>query len=118
MRNLKHIHIRVRQWVVWWFYVGIVSGLVAVVNILFRNLTRPQDHVILIVGIAFWAFGGFVCWASDSIHWQELPRPAHPHEDAHAVLLLVSDSTAAVLNRQWQRHDIRDAVLRFHVHHP
>lgn len=118
MEDIKHIHFRVRHWVVWWFYIGIACGLVAVVNVLFRDLTRAQDHVILIAGIAFWALGGFVCWASDSVHWQEPPRPVHPHDEAQPVLLLVSDSTAGVLNRQWQRHDIRDAASHFHVRHP
>lgn len=117
MEKAKHIHLSVRQWVVWWFYIGIIAGVVALVNILFRDLTRSQDHVILVVGIAFWAFGGFVCWASDSVRWQYRP-PSRPPGERHLVQVRVGEFTAAVLDRQWQRHDLRDAVFHSHPHHP
>lgn len=62
-----HVHLRIHHWVLWWMYVGIVCGVVAMVNIFTRNLTRTQDHVILLLGIIFWALGGVVCWATEGI---------------------------------------------------
>jgi hypothetical protein len=64
---MSHIHVHVRRWVLWWSYVGIVCGAVALVNILFRDLTRTQDKVILILGVLHWVLGGIVCWAYDGV---------------------------------------------------
>jgi hypothetical protein len=33
-----HIHLRIHHWVLWWFGVGIVCGVVALVNIFSRDL--------------------------------------------------------------------------------
>lgn len=65
-----HLHVRVRRWVMWWFYVGIVCGAVAIGNILVRDFTRTQDHIILLIGLMHWAVGGAVCWALDGIYVQ------------------------------------------------
>jgi amino acid transporter len=75
-----NIHIRIHHWVLWWLCIGIVVGVVALVNILFRNLTRTQDHVILIVGMIHWILGGFVCWAFDGAHIQNSPPPKSDSE--------------------------------------
>src|SRR5579863_1842889 len=69
-----HLHIRVHRWVVWWFYVGIVCGAIAVVNILARDLMRTEDRVILVIGVLFWLLGGLVCYAYDSI---QIVKPLH-----------------------------------------
>lgn len=75
-----HIQLRVHKWVLWWFYVGIVVGLVALVNILFRNLSRTQDHAILIVGVVNWVLGGIVCWAFDGVRFAR-PKQTSTHEE-------------------------------------
>src|SRR3954451_14677985 len=62
-----HIHFRIRRWVLWWFYIGVVCGVVAVVNILDRNLTRTQEEVVLAIGLLHWALGGAVCYFYDSV---------------------------------------------------
>ena len=62
-----HIHVRIHHWVLWWFYVGIVLGAIAVVNILFRDLSREQERIILIVGAMHWLLGGLVCYACEGI---------------------------------------------------
>jgi hypothetical protein len=111
-----HIHLRVRHWVLWWFDVGVVCGVVALINILARDLTRPQEHVILAVGIGFWVLGGIVCWASRAIQWQQ-PRSSAPHDEAGPAERPIADSMADVLNRQWQRYAARDVVSRLHGHH-
>lgn len=69
-----HIHLRIHHWVLWWFYIGVVVGIVALVNIFFRNLTRTQDHVVLLVGLINWVLGGIVCWAFDGITIHKLPE--------------------------------------------
>jgi hypothetical protein len=53
-----HVHVRVQHWVLWWFYLGVICGAVAIVNILFRNLTRSQEQVILMGGIAWYGYEG------------------------------------------------------------
>lgn len=65
---------RVHPWVLWWFYFGVVCGVVAVANILFRNLTRTQERILLVVGIMHWLLGGLVCWACEGIR-TEKPKP-------------------------------------------
>jgi hypothetical protein len=62
-----HVHLRIHHWVLWWFYVGVVLGLVMVVNILMRDLTRTQERGILILGLLFWVLGGFVCHAFEGV---------------------------------------------------
>jgi len=57
----------VHRWVLWWFYLGIVCGVVALSNILFGDLTRTDEHILLIVGAIHWILGGLVCWALDGI---------------------------------------------------
>lgn len=69
-----HIHLRIHHWVLWWFYIGVVVGIVALVNIFFRNLTRTQDHVILLVGLINWVLGGIVCWAFEGVTIRNLPE--------------------------------------------
>lgn len=61
------IHLRVRRWVIWWFYVGVACGAIALVNILGHQLTGAQDRILLLLGVAHWLLGGIVCWASESI---------------------------------------------------
>lgn len=72
---VNHIHVRIHRWVLWWLAVGVVCGVVALVNILFRDLTRAQDKIILIVGVLHWALGGLVCWAFDGINVDVQPPP-------------------------------------------
>ena len=79
-----HIHLRVHHWVLWWFGVGIVCGVIALVNILSRDLTRPQDRVIVVIGVLFWLLGGLVCHAYDGIQIEEHKRPsASPASEQH-----------------------------------
>ena len=72
-----HIHLRIHHWVLWWFNVGVVLGVIAVVNILMRDLTRSQERGILILGLLFWVLGGFVCHAFEAI------RIVTPREHHH-----------------------------------
>ncbi|MDE3196501.1 MAG: hypothetical protein KGN84_09165, partial [Acidobacteriota bacterium] len=54
-------------WVIWWFWLGVVFGAVALVNILVRDLPRTEDKVILAVSALFWLVGGVFCYAAEGI---------------------------------------------------
>lgn len=41
--------------------------MVALINILSRDLTRVQERIILVLGVLFWLLGGLVCYACDSV---------------------------------------------------
>ena len=110
-----HIHLRVRRWVLWWFGLGAVCGVVAMVNLFSRELTRSEEHVVLLIGIAFWALGGGVCWATEAIQRRSPDWP--PHDDPPPLPPHAADPTPEVLNRQWQKHAARSAVHRLHGHH-
>jgi hypothetical protein len=71
-----HVH----RWVLWWFYVGVVCGIVAVANMLFRDLSRTQEHVLIFLGTMHWLLGGLVCWACEGIRTQ---KPTQPSEERH-----------------------------------
>jgi hypothetical protein len=62
-----YLHVRIHRWVFWWFYVGVVVGAVALINILFRNLTREQEQFILAIGALKWVLGGVVCYCLGGI---------------------------------------------------
>jgi hypothetical protein len=70
-----NIHLRIHRWVIWWFYVGVIGGIIAFVNIWGHNLTGFQERLLLIVGAAFWVLGGAVCWAFESVKVEPPPLP-------------------------------------------
>lgn len=94
-----HVHLRIHHWVLWWFYVGVVLGVVAVVNILMRDLARPQERAILILGLLFWVLGGFVCHAFDGIR---VVASRKPHQQA-------AKETIRDRDKEW--HPASDFVL-------
>jgi len=65
------VHFQIRRWVLWWIYIGIVCGIVAVINILSRNLTRTQEEVLLAMGVMHWVLGGIACYFYDSVQVQK-----------------------------------------------
>jgi hypothetical protein len=81
-----HIRLRVHHWVLWWFIAGVIGGTVALINILGHDLTRMQERVLLLTGVAHWILGGLICYASSGIrveeahHDESRPRPSH-HAD-------------------------------------
>jgi hypothetical protein len=77
--SVNHIHIRIHRWVIWWLSLGVVCGAIALVNILFRELTRTQDKIILLVGVVHWVLGGVVCWAFDGVKISPAPPPEQNH---------------------------------------
>src|SRR2546423_1135201 len=81
-----HFHLRVHHWVVWWFVIGIVCGIVALANILSRNLTRSQEDIVLVIGAIHWILGGLVCYSFEAIRI-ERPKPAlkpeQPSSESH-----------------------------------
>jgi hypothetical protein len=75
-----HIHVRIHHWVVWWFYLGVICGAVALVNILFRELSRSQEQVILLVGALFWLLGGIACYGYEGVEIEQ-PHLRSLHDD-------------------------------------
>jgi hypothetical protein len=78
---MRIIHLRVQRWVILWIYVGVVCGAIAVVNILGHHVTRAEDRLFLIVGVAHWLLGGIVCWAFEGVKVEpERPSPQPPFQ--------------------------------------
>jgi hypothetical protein len=73
-----HFHVRIHHWVVWWFFVGVICGAVALINILGRNLSRSQEDFVLLMGALFWLLGGLLCYGYGGIELQS-PPPASEH---------------------------------------
>ena len=76
---------RIHRWVLWWFYVGAVCGIVAVSTILLRDLTRTQEHILIFLGVMHWLLGGLVCWACEGIQTQEPMRPSETQPNSGDV---------------------------------
>ncbi len=93
------VHLRIHRWVIWWFYIGLIGGLIAFVNIFGHNLSGFQERLLLIVGAAFWLLGGVVCWAYESVKFEPPPQPATP----------VQKSPNMVPEREW--HPASDFLL-------
>ena len=73
------LKVRIRRWVIWWFYVGVFCGGIALANIFGRDLTPSQDRVLLLIGALHWILGGLVCWAFESVKFQSPePPPGRP----------------------------------------
>lgn len=88
------VHFRIRRWVLWWFYIGIACGVVAIINILARNLTRTQEEVLILMGVMHWVLGGIACYFYDSVQVDnstlEVPdikdeKKAEPPQEWHAA---------------------------------
>lgn len=101
----KLMAVRVHPWVLWWFYVGVACGVVAVANILFRDLTRTQERWILALGVVHWALGGLVCWATEGIQIER--RMSHEHAAENELIRAEWHDTAEVLDpmerQMWRR---------------
>jgi len=79
-----HMRVRVHHWVIWWVCLGVVCGVVALVNIFMRDLPRSQERVVLLIGALNWLVGGVFCYGFGGIKVEELPGPHH-HMEASAA---------------------------------
>jgi hypothetical protein len=91
------IHFRIRRWVLWWICIGLVCGVVAVINILSRNLTRTQEEVLLVMGVMHWVLGGIGCYFYDSV---QIQKPTQDMKD---------DQHKAEQQSEW--HEASDFLL-------
>jgi hypothetical protein len=62
-----HHHLQIRHWVVWSLYFGVVCGVVALINILARNMSSTQDIIVLLFGALFWLLAGIACYGYDGV---------------------------------------------------
>ena len=98
------VHFQIRRWVLWWFAIGIVCGVVAVINILSRNLTRTQEEVLLVMGVMHWVLGGIACYFYDSVQMKPTQdRNNDQHKD------MKDDEHKAEKQSEW--HEASDFLL-------
>jgi hypothetical protein len=74
MPKFLHMHVKIRHWVLLWFYLGIVCGVIAMVNILGRNLSPTQVKFVLAFGVLHWVLGGAVCYCVDGVQIVSPPQ--------------------------------------------
>jgi len=80
--KITYIHFKIHRWVLWWFYIGVACGVVAVINILMRHLTRTQEEIVLAIGVMHWLLGGAACYFYDSVRIEKpIAKPPHNEED-------------------------------------
>ncbi|MEO8130288.1 MAG: hypothetical protein ABJF23_22475 [Bryobacteraceae bacterium] len=77
-----HAYFKIRRWVLWWFYVGVVCGVIALVNIFLRDLTRAEEHEFIFLGVLHWVLGGVVCYALDGV---QIAKPTAPNSSDKPV---------------------------------
>jgi predicted membrane channel-forming protein YqfA (hemolysin III family) len=77
-----HFHVRIQHWVLVWFYVGIACGAIALINILFRDLSPADIRLALVFGVLNWALLGVVCYCLDGVKIEKPPRPPGKTADA------------------------------------
>ena len=70
-----HIHLKIHHWVILWLYIGVICGVVALVNIFLRNLSPEQIKLVLVFGVLNWVLGGVVCYCCDGIKLETPPQP-------------------------------------------
>lgn len=73
----QHVRLQVHPWVIWWIALGVVCGVVALLNILMHNLSRGQEDAVIVVGAVHWILGGLVCWAMGSVKVEAPPLELH-----------------------------------------
>lgn len=73
-----YLHFKIHRWVLWWFYIGVVCGVVAIVNIMLRHLTRVQEEAILVIGVMHWVLGGIACYFYNSV---QIEKPTQEFSD-------------------------------------
>jgi hypothetical protein len=119
---------RVHRWVLWWFYVGVVCGIVAIANILFRDLTQTQERALIFFGIMHWLLGGLVCWACKGIRTEKpmqppvekQPESVAQEEEWHAAsdfLFPGGGHTVLPPSRTQQSREMLDVYMLRHVEH-
>jgi hypothetical protein len=77
------IRLRFHRWVIWWLYVGIIGGAIAITNLLAHHFTAAQDRILILMGAAHWILGGIVCWVFEGVQIETQPEsPATPIENS------------------------------------
>lgn len=117
------VTVRIRPWVRWWFFIGVICGAVALANIIFRDLTRLQERIILLLGVVHWVLGGLVCWAWQGIRFTK-PTPQEvmtltaadtqhePRATVESHYFTLSGSDRARLRISHRRELLDDYLLR------
>jgi len=70
-----YTQVRIHRWVLWWFYLGIICGAIALINILGRDLSPVQVKYVLALGVLHWLLGGVVCYCCGGVRIE--PQAQH-----------------------------------------
>ncbi len=81
---------RVPRWVVWWFEVGLVIGIIAFANISLHNLKDSEARWIVFICVVNWFLSGLICWGCENIQAGNAPPPQKPKQ-----------STSVPEKREW-----------------
>lgn len=115
----KSFHLHIQHWVVWWFYIGIVCGVIAVTNIVFRHLSETQTELVLVFGVLHWVLGGVICYCIDGVKIVPPERPsqaanvsAAPDAEWHCAsdFLLPGNRQSILPNAYWRSRLTRGAA--------
>ena len=61
------IYPRVHHWPVWWLYAAAICAVVALVNVVDRDLSSVQLKVVIIIGALFWLLAGLGCYGYEDV---------------------------------------------------
>ena len=78
MKAFLHLRVRIHRWVLWWMVFGVVCGVVALTNILERNLSHAQERILIGIGIWNWILGGLICYAYEGV---QIEKSAERHQE-------------------------------------
>lgn len=68
------LHLRIHRWVFDWFVIGVICGIVVLVNVFFRKPSADDLALSLFFGCLYWLIGGVICYVLEAV---KLEPPAH-----------------------------------------
>jgi hypothetical protein len=69
---------RIQHWIVDWFYLGLVCGVVVLVNLFARTVSADTLTLVIFFGGLAWFIGGIICYGYEGIGTQGWPpEPRH-----------------------------------------
>src|SRR5215469_1807196 len=122
MPKSPHFHLHIQHWVIWWFYVGIACGIIALANIFLRHLSETQIKLVLVFGVLHWVLGGVVCYCIDGVKIVLPPQPAPqapatgsmPESEYHCASdFLLPGNRKSILPAAYFRSRMTRGVTRF-----
>jgi hypothetical protein len=82
MEENMDFHLRVRRWVFDWFVIGVVCGIVVLVNVFFRKPSADDVALSLFFGGLYWVIGGIICYGLEGVKFE----PPHAVEHGETIM--------------------------------